>query len=101
MRVQNRFNFRWVDVLSEANDQFLASTNDEEISVLEAGQVARVEPSLGIDRSSRLLWRVIITLHHIRTAHPQFADFSLGDRLLIGAYQLHFHSRQNPAHRRV
>src|SRR5579863_2271189 len=81
MRVQYRLNFGRVDILSEADDQFLGSANDEEISVFQASQVARVKPSVGIERGSRFFGRVIIALHHIGAAHPQFADFSICDWL--------------------
>src|ERR1039458_3846196 len=101
MRVQNSFNFRRVDILTKAHDQFLGSANDKEVSVLQTGKVPGVEPSLGIDRCSRLLWRVIVTFHDVRTAHPQLADLSVGNHLLIGSDQFDLDSRQNTAHRSV
>src|SRR5579863_603616 len=54
MRVQHRFHFRRVDILSKANDQLLGASNNKQISVFHTGKVAGVEPSLGIYGRSRL-----------------------------------------------
>jgi hypothetical protein len=48
MRVQHSLNFSWVDILSKANDQFLGSSNDKQISVFEASKIAGIEPSFSL-----------------------------------------------------
>ena len=39
MRVQNRFDFRRIDILAEANNQFFGSANDKKRSILLPGKV--------------------------------------------------------------
>jgi hypothetical protein len=48
MRVQHGLDFRRVDILSKANDQFLGSAYDKQIAVLQSGKFAGVEPSIRI-----------------------------------------------------
>jgi hypothetical protein len=61
MRVQHRLDFGRVDVLSEPNDQFFGSADDEKISVFEAGKIAGVEPSFSIDCRGRIFRRAMVT----------------------------------------
>src|ERR1700722_12545238 len=93
MCVQHGLNFRWVNVLSKPDDQFLRTANDEKISLLETSEVPRVEPSLRVEGRRRPLRSPIVPLHHIRTAHPKFADLPVNHRLAIGPHQLNLHAR--------
>ena len=70
MRVQNRFDFHRVDILSEANDQFLGSANDKKRAVFKTGKVTSVEPPLSINRRGFLLRRMIVPFHDVGTADP-------------------------------
>jgi hypothetical protein len=59
--VQHGFHFGGINILSEANDQFLGSADDEKISVFEPGKIAGVEPSFWIDCRSRIFRRAMVT----------------------------------------
>ena len=61
MRVQRRFDLGRINIISEANDQFFGSADDEKISVFEPGKIAGVEPSFWIDCRSRIFRRAMVT----------------------------------------
>src|ERR1039457_3557618 len=101
MRVQNRFDLHRVDILSEADDQFLGSANDKKRAVLKTGKVTCVEPSLSINRCSFLLRRMIVAFHDVGTADPHPPRLSVSNWPLIGSDQLDLHPWEHLAHRGI
>src|ERR1700685_3209543 len=101
MAVEHRFDLSRIYVEPETNDQLLRTAYDKQVLVFEPREITRVEPSFRINRGCSFLWSPVIALHHIRTAHPQFADFAIGHRIAVGTDQLHFNPRQYAAYRNI
>src|SRR5579863_5959983 len=95
MGIQNGFDFRGVDVEAESDDEILRTPDDEEIAVLEAGEITGVKPSFGIDRGRGFFRRAIIAFHDVGPTHPQFADSSLLHRLPVISNQSGFDPRKH------
>ena len=72
--VDGRLDLRAIDVLAAAQHHVLGPVDDEdEAVVVDAGDVAGVEPAV-LDRLRRRLGSVEVALHHDRAAHAQLAD---------------------------
>src|SRR5450755_98067 len=68
MGIQDRLDIDRIDVKAGTHDKFLGASDDVEIAVLEASQVARVEPSLAVDRRRGFFRRPIVALHDVWSA---------------------------------
>ncbi len=69
MTVQELLDLGRVDVLAAANDQLLAPADDSIIAVVAAaGQVAGMEPAVGVDRLACRLGIIVIAGHHAMAA---------------------------------
>ena len=101
MREQEFLDFARVDVLAAADDHVLDPPGDAETSVGQPhGQIAGVQPTLGIDGGGRGLGIVIVAQHDDVPPRAQFALLIVGQR---GTAQrignLHFHAGERPADR--
>src|SRR5258708_40096650 len=76
MSVQHRLDFRRVDIEPKADDELLRAPDDEEVAVLEAREVAGVDPSFRIDRVGGFLGGLVIALHDVWPARPQLTPFA-------------------------
>src|SRR5579859_2281695 len=101
MRVQNSLHFRGVNIEAKSDNQILGASDNEKISILEAGQITGIEPSIRTDGSRCFFGRAIIPFHDVWSAHPQFAYFSFGEGLTITSNQSGFHAGKHRAHRVV
>src|SRR5271170_7737537 len=74
MRLQYFINLLRRDVDSTFDDQFLGAAHDKEIAVLVlVGQIARVQPAVGVEDRRRSLWILVIGAHDGRAAEKNFA----------------------------
>ena len=74
MGVDKLFDFLGVDVFSAADDHILEAAGDEEGSVrIAAGQIAGMEPAVGIDGGGGGIGHFIVALHDVITAGAELA----------------------------
>jgi len=97
MRIEDGFDFGGIDVETEADDQVLGAADDKEMAIAELGEVAGVEPTFAVNRCGGFFGSMVIALHDVRAAHPQFSDFSLGYGIPGGVHEFHFDTRKDAA----
>src|SRR5204863_514459 len=95
--VQNRFDLGRIDVVSKADQHLFAASDDGEISLRHAHEIAGSEPAVRIDRLRCFLRRPVITLHHTGTAHPKLADLAGPNVLPRGIHEPCFQSWKGSA----
>src|SRR5258705_5774516 len=94
MAVEHRLDFGRIDVKAEPDNQFLRTTDDEEVTVFEAREVACIEPSLRVNGLGGLVGCAIVTFHNARAVNPQFTGFAVVDWLTIESDQFDLRPRE-------
>ena len=75
MRVDELLDLLRVNILTSADDHVLQTSRDTVIALrCAAGQIARVQPSVLIDRRSRRFRHLVVTLHNVVAAGHELAD---------------------------
>ena len=89
------------DVLAAADDDLLQPPGDAEVAVgLAQGDVAGVQPTVGVDGLGRGLGHVIVAQHHVVAPAAEFAGGAVGKLLARERLDdLHFDAGKRPAHR--
>src|SRR6185436_168224 len=60
------------DILATADDQILDAARDaHQPALVDAGLVARVQPTVGRDRGARRLGIVVVAAHHVVAPHTE------------------------------
>src|SRR5439155_8630948 len=74
---QQRFlNLAWIDIRATADDEIPGTILEgQEAGCIDGAEIAGMQPSSG-QRFCGRVWIAPIALHHGRTAHQHFADFS-------------------------
>src|SRR5215469_1647055 len=83
MGADQRLDLGRIDVESGADDHLLGATYDEKDVVLETGEVAGVEPAILVDRLRGEVGCAVVTTHHVRATHVEFADVAIGDKRAV------------------
>src|SRR5258706_8091886 len=95
--LQRYFNLRRQDLITEADDQFAAPADNEQIVFLvEAAEIACVEPAFGVDRGGSQPRIAIIASHHIRSANKD-----LTRTLTVRQIQANLDTGPDPADRAI
>src|SRR5271154_3848338 len=97
MSLQHRLDFDRINVESLVDNQILGPSDDDEVSIHQLGEIASIEPSLGIDGSGGFFRRPVIALHHVRTTHSQFTDATSRNWLTIASYELYLDAWKHSA----
>src|SRR5260370_42301112 len=79
MLVQYCLDLGRIDIEAGADDQLLGAADDVKNVIFEAGEIASIEPAIGVNHRRGPLGGPIIAAHDIGTADVQFADLARSD----------------------
>ena len=100
MGVEELLDLAGIDVLAAANDHVLEATGDLVVAlVIDGGEVAGVEPAVGVDGVGGGVGHVVVAQHHHAAAGLEFALFAGAHfEVGVGVDQADLHVGQHLAH---
>ena len=89
-----------VHVEARHDDEVLHAVDEEEVPVVvDHGDVARAQPTVGGERARGCLGIVPVTGEHVRTLHPDLAGVADEDVVAVGVDEAHLHAGERQADR--